>query len=634
MKKFVSVMAAAVLAFSAIMPFSASVLAAAPEDDMYALTPQQDILDMIPDVEPSGSVIYGSTTDLNADYMSGWTNNATNNDIKTLIYSGYDTIDFTADETFIVNPIAVKSWSTEEHEDGSKTYTFEIYDNLVYNDGTAITAKDYLFGAMLSSSPEFKELDAVSTGMSTLVGYDEYNAGDTEVFAGMHLLGEYEFSATIKAEEIPNFYEIVEVAMGPSPMHVLAPGVELFESEEGGVELSDDFTVELLQETILNPETGYRYNPKVTHGPYQFDYYNADSKEASVVVNPLYLGSSDGTKPQIERITIKLVTQATMMDELATGQTDMLAGVAGGAEIETGLDLVDEGVAAYSEYPRAGYGKIQFHCDFGPSQFESVRQAIAWCLDRDEFAREFTLGYGIVVNGRYGASQWEYLENRDLLEEKLINYTYNLERAEEILVADGWIYDANGGEYVPGEGLVRHKEVDGEYMPLVIEWLGSENNAVTQLITTMLPSETAKIGLQINLTEVDFGTLTMHLNRNGIDEPVYHMYNLATGFATINQVWYYYSKDERYWGGNYNSNYIADDELDRIVLDMKATEPTDLEGWSEKWMNFQVRWNEILCDIPLYSNLYHDFYNPKIENYTPSPLWSFRYAIQRANVVE
>ena len=87
------------------------------------------------------------------------------------------------------------------------------------------------------------------------------------------------------------------------------------------------------------------------------------------------------------------------MDELATGSVDLLTGISNGAEIQAGLDLVEQGGFSYSSYPRAGYGKLQFVCDHGPTQFPEVRQAIAYLLDRNDFAKSFTGGFGSVVHG-------------------------------------------------------------------------------------------------------------------------------------------------------------------------------------------------------------------------------------------
>ncbi|MFA5569907.1 MAG: ABC transporter substrate-binding protein [Sphaerochaetaceae bacterium] len=580
-----------------------------------------------PQVE--SQVILGSSTQLNADFFDGWTNSATNHYLK-LLMSGYETVSWTKEGRYEINPIAVKSWDAVDNADGSKTYTFNIANNLVYNDGSKITAKDYVFGLLYMASPEATEIGAQYGVGPEYVGYDAFHKGESNVFSGVRLLGDYSFSITIEAEELPYFFDLSLVSVGPLPLAVLAPGVDVVDSGRGA-SLTSGYNVDLLRKTILDTNTGYRYKPMVTSGPYQFENFNPADSTASVVLNPNFLGSYDGAKGSIYRIIIKLTNTATQMDELRTGAIDMLQGISGGDQITRGLDLHDEGRVDYASYPRYGYGKIAFACDFGPTQYDAVRRAIAYSLDRNEFARQYTGGYGIIVNGYYGASMWEYMENADLLDKELNAYPYNLQKAEQELIDDGWIYNKDGRNYQKGVDTLRYKRVDGQLMPLIIEWANTANNPVSDLISAMLVPEVRKIGMQINGTTVDFAVLLDHLYKENIDKPVYGMFNLGTGFATTQAYWYYYSTDPEYFG-DYNSNFISDVELERISLDMKRTDPQDLQGWVNKWIGFQKRWNYLLPDIPLYSDIYHDFFNPKIVNYDSSSTWDFPYAIVRADV--
>ncbi len=48
--------------------------------------------------------------------------------------------------------------------------------------------------------------------------------------------------------------------------------------------------------------------------------------------------------------------------------------------------------------------------------------------------------------------------------------------------------------------------------------------------------------------------------------------------------------------------------------------PEDQDIFKEKFVEFVSRWNELLPDLPLYSNLYHDFYNEKLKDYEKNPL--------------
>ena len=574
-------------------------------------------------------VILGSSTQVNADFFDGWTNSATNAYLKALM-SGYSTVEWTKEGRYAINPTAVKSYTAVDNADGTKTYTFNLANNLVYNDGTKITAKDYVFAILYAASPQVTEIGAQYSSGPEYVGYEAYHEGKSAEFAGIRLLGDYSFSITIKAEELPYFFDLSLVSVGPYPMHVIAPGVDVIDSAKGA-SLSAAFTADLLRQTLLTPNTGYRYSPLVTSGPYQFEDFNPADSTASVVLNPRFLGMYDGAKGSIYRLIIKLTNTATQMDELRTGAIDMLQGISGGDQITRGLDLHDAGIVDFASYPRYGYGKIAFACDFGPTQFDAVRRAIAYSLDRNEFARQYTGGYGIIVNGYYGASMWEYVENAERLDRELNAYQYNLQKAEEELVADGWTLNKDGRAFQKGVDSIRYKRVDGALMPLIIEWANTANNPVSDLISTMLVPEVRKIGMQINGTTVDFAVLLDHLYKDGIDKPVYGMFNLGTGFATTQAYWYYYSTDPEYFGV-YNTNFIADKELEAISLDMKRTDPQDLKGWAEKWIRFEKRWNYLLPDIPLYSDIYHDFFNPRIVGYDSSSTWDFRYAILRADV--
>lgn len=580
-------------------------------------------------VDIGNGFVIGSVTDLNGDFMTGWSNGSQNKAIKNLI-SGYGTYEMTESQTYELNDVSVASVSTELDDEGNKTYIFEIAQNLVWNNGEAITASDYVFSILLYASNEFGELDgADNSGSMEIVGWADYNSGDSDSFAGVHLIDDYTFSMTISAVELPNFYEAVLVAVSPLPMAVIAPDATIVESEDGAA-MSEEFTVDVLRETILDSSTGYRYNPQVTCGPYNFVSFDEGSLQAVLELNDTFLGrSDDGATGSIEKLVFKSVTAATEMDELRAGTVDLLPGISGGESITTGLDIVDEGLASYTSYPRAGYGKLEFACDYGPTQFTAVRQAIAYCLDRTEFANQYTGGYGSITHAWYGLSQWEYEVNADALETELNTYAIDLTKAEEVLIADGWVLNANGEEFVKGTDDVRYKMVDGELMPLIIKWASTSDNPVSTLLSTMLPDNAASIGMKIEQTVMDFTTLLDYIYRTEPDTSVYHMFNLATGFGDILPTWYYSSPD---MFGLYNTERIDDETLYSIALDMKNTDPSDTEAWAAKWLEYQKRYNELVVNLPLYSDEYHEFFTTELTNYQPIGLWSWEHAILRATL--
>lgn len=117
-------------------------------------------------------------------------------------------------------------------------------------------------------------------------------------------------------------------------------------------------------------------------------------------VRPLWISTPitpvnfEGQKPSIQTVVITKVEASTWADALKTGEINVYEGIADGTEVNTVLDMIDNGADLQTvQYDRAGYGKIQFFCDVTPTQFVEVRQAIAMLLDRASFADTFCAGW-------------------------------------------------------------------------------------------------------------------------------------------------------------------------------------------------------------------------------------------------
>jgi peptide/nickel transport system substrate-binding protein len=580
---------------------------------------------------PTGQVTWASTTHPDANIgLWGWSNPSPNNEARSLMH-GPDTVFVGFDGSMNLNPMVVRDFKSVDNPDGSRTLTITIYDDLLWSDGNKITARDYLFTYLLLVSPAFRETGASSSQGFRLVGFRDYTDGNTPNFAGLRLVDEFTFSKTVDASHLPFFFEVLFASVYPLPMHVIAPGVTMSDSSQG-VSFCDNFTFELLQESVNNPDTGYRYNPKVFGGAYVFHSFDEAGNILILEANPNFVGTADGYKPRIQRIIMREVQQAVMIDTLAVGEIDLSTGVRGGTMINPGLDLVDsQGRHHYVQYARDGYGMIRMHGDIGPTQFAAVRQAVILCIDRDDFARQFTGGHGILVHGPYALSQWMYRENMDALYDRIDTWDFNPQRAEQILIADGWVYNADGGPYVAGPGLVRHKRVDGELMPLVIEWLASTGNVVSDLIAIFLPPVAVEIGMQVNETRVANVLPAAARSGEHADNPFYQMFNMGTGFGVPFQPWLMSTTNPAFFGTQ-NPNFFGDEELYRYATAMRLTTPGDNETYAKHWLDWVERWNYLLPDLPLYADLDYDFVSNSIGNWNNNSTWHFRNAIVRAYI--
>jgi hypothetical protein len=56
-------------------------------------------------------------------------------------------------------------------------------------------------------------------------------------------------------------------------------------------------------------------------------------------------------------------------------------------------------------------------------------------------------------------------------------------------------------------------------------------------------------------------------------------------------------------------------ELYELAVDMVRTDPADLLGFMQKWVALQVRITETLPLLPVYSNVYFDFYSRELHDY-------------------
>ena len=88
------------------------------------------------------------------------------------------------------------------------------------------------------------------------------------------------------------------------------------------------------------------------------------------------------------------------------------------------------------------------------------------------------------------------------------------------------------------------------------------------------------------------------------------MIYLASNFDLIFDPSAYFSAD-RTWA--YTS--LADEILYTEALAMRNTEPGDVLTYVQHWLAFQERFNQILPMIPIYSNIYFDFYTRYLQDY-------------------
>lgn len=619
-----------------------------------------------------GQVVIGTSTEASGDWAySAFVRNpnATDKAVMTLT-DDMTTVDSDQHGDYGINKTVVKSYERIEEENGNVTFKFVINDGLKFNNGEAVTAENFVAWTMFVTSPAGKEMGVVSATYNMLPGGLAYRNGETNVLSAVRLYDEKTFSITIaktgedgETSYLPYYYDITYAAMQAVNLtYWFGEGWSVKDDGEGVYFVNADgkeFTAETVGETVT--ASRFATGNRVTAGPYNLVSFDQSSREIVLEVNENYNGNFEGQKPGIQKLVIVKTSEDTVMDMITTGQIQIYSQIADGSEVNAVMDLIDAGTinSSTSQYDRAGYGYFGFACDLGPTQFTEFRQAIAYLLDRVEFAQTFCKGWGSVVHGPY-CTAFTMTAKTDI-EKKINHYDYNPEKAVELLKQAGFVYNADGSDYVDGSGEVRYAKVTEEQakyydsfnkvladgtilMPATINWASSEGNAVSALLSTMLANSeaTKAAGVSIVKTEMTFPELLNYMYRQDsyglggdYSMPTYNMFNLATGYnGGVYDESYNWTTDPEYIEQGYNVQHLYDEQLDKLSMDMVyGVEPDDEATYLDLWEKYIIRWNELLPMVPLYSNIYVTVYPNTIDNYAEDSFWGFERAILYANWV-
>ena len=547
------------------------------------------------------SIIMGNTTDLSGKFryaaFGGTNPGAADLDVQNLS-TGLETVATTKEGGFEWNPTVVKSHEETMNEDGTRTYTVTIYDDLKLSDGTPVTVKNYVVFPMVFSSPvgvaaagKDHQSGMTLEGFKTFNTYDGTEGSGTKELAGLRMIDDYTYSITVSADYANYFYAISYAGLSAYDVSLWIGDADV-KDDGNGVYFTDDFYAKEGDKYVMadhivtasqNTDTTYPYS-----GPYVVKSYDSADKSAVLELNPNFKGNYEGVKPTIAKVVYKKIVSSTQLEDLKAGTLDVIAGITGGDETNEALALADgsDGKYVYTHYSRAGYGKLGFRADYGPAQFTEVRQAIAYCMDRAKFAKDFTGGYGGVVDGPYYSGSWMYKAAVD--QGMILNaYATSVDSAIEVLTEGGWVYDAEGNDYVEGvrykkipgdiatENDINYKSKDGAYvttkvgddyyMPLVLNWYGTSDNPFTDQLMTGFASNDNVIaaGFNVQYTIGDFSPMRDELYQAAVygyysGSPMYSVFNFATGFTSAAYDYSYQMTIDPAMYDDYSAYYIKD----------------------------------------------------------------------------
>ena len=646
-------------------------------------------------------LIVGHTTVTKGDFFTEMFGNDTSDiDVRAMIH-GYNLVNWDQEQgVYVIDESVVENLLVAENEEGDKTYYLGLCDDLYYSDGTPITAWDYAFSLLLMMSPEIEKIGGKIYRAEHIKGYREYISGEVPYLDGVAVLDEHQLAITLDHEFLPYFFEVGLLLCVPYPIREIAPGCRVYAGQKWdlgggygyGIRIGNEdestrepvYTADLLRKTIMDPETGYNSHPQVVSGPYRLVSY--EDGECHFELNEYFKGvwtgaglagaggghtveytrlDADGNqktvtvvKPTIPKVCFRMIRNEEAPDLFEAGELHLF-NKAMYAPVVT--ELMAESSLNRSDYPRIGLAFLTFTYDWPTVHDMEVRQAIAWCMDREQMTRDYCNLFGLVVDGYFGIEQWEYLicsgqnfpvrmledgetagthgfanlyassdEEYDRMIEawdnlsldSLTHYTVNTDKAKALLEKAGWTLNKEGETFREGVDTVRCKKIDGELVSLELKMMYPEGNRMADTLEENLIRNLNEIGITLELVPAPMEQLLASYYRE--DERTTDMIYMGTNFHSVVDPSITYSADPTPAHEIWNNTYSDDEELYELAVDMRKTEPGDIYGYVVKWIRFQERYNEVLPTIPVYSNIYFDFFVPELQNYniTAHVTWS------------
>ncbi|HEY4026915.1 MAG TPA: ABC transporter substrate-binding protein, partial [Candidatus Dormibacteraeota bacterium] len=325
----------------------------------------------------------------------------------------------------------------------SKTFTVKLRKDVVWSDGTPLTADDVLFTYALMYDHAYDALNSIFRS-SWLANVANVTAPDPSTIV-------------LTTRNVYASWRDLFSFQGILPRHVLGS----------------------LTAAELNTAP-FRQAPTVTNGPFRFGRWDR-GQQVVVERNPTYTRGPVYLDSYVYRV---FASTTAIINGLKTGEVD--AGTVDYTEIaamqqEPGVDIVT--------LPGNQYYFAAFQLD--PSKPASkifsvreVRQALAHALDRKKLVQAVFFGYGAVHDSVLPLTSWGYNPSVSP------KYGYDARKAGQLLDAAGWRLDSSG---------VREK--DGA--PFQFELLYPVGNATFDSLVQALQGQWKQIGVTVNLKGVN-----------------------------------------------------------------------------------------------------------------------------------
>lgn len=407
---------------------------------------------------------------------------------------------FVNDESGNPVPHMIESY---EFDEDSLTYTWHLTQGAKWSDGEDVTIDDVLFTINSVAGADYT--GGNSTGVTGILGYEDYHNGNADTLAGVQKVDDY--TCTIQLSEWdPCFLGYYCDPGSILPEHVLSsvPVTEWTKSD-------------------------FAENP-ISYGPYKLAAWE-HGEYIELVKNETYYG----TPASIDTVIFRFAEEATtFVNAYMNGEIDMFKAPFEDLDTLKALDGTNAYTCTPANYP------LYPNLIKGPLSELAVRQAIMYSYDSDAIAK--------TVFGEYGeGSKSVFCNSNWAVDPDAVRYTEDHEKAKQLLEDAGYTMGSDG-----------YYTKDGQTLEFTSLCTGGEMEDVL----TLWQASLKKSGIKANIKVVDWSVMVETISDQETAD--YGTYTFGGGDGDPSGLMVLYCSAYDAAVGGFNFNKCGDETLDAL----------------------------------------------------------------------
>lgn len=284
-------------------------------------------------------------------------------------------------------------------------------------------------------------------------------------------------------------------------------------------------------------------------GPFKFETYTQDESIVLIKYTPHWDDQS-----KLSGIVLREMSSEEAKLAFSQGKIDLMKMPPSKSMANDIKELGFGNIIAQNE---SALAMIGMNINHEPLSSREVRKALLYALNRDQFIIDEWQGYAtvlpLVVAG---------LDEYKLMENEMISYPYDLEKAKQILDEQGWVLHEDQG--------IREKNG----VQLTFDWLVFSEVNWSYNLANYAQAQWQKLGIKANIEFVDYETLLARLNSDDVPD----MWNIGWQMS-------YYTNPDRLFGSEEDNDtgYVNPEAIELFKTVDQSQSNFDKESAYQKW---------------------------------------------------